>query len=563
MCYRPVHVWQAGVDKFFPCGHCLQCLKQYQDQWIARLSEEVKCWRDVDGFKPIVFFTLKYANETIPCSYLVATSNGPRLTYSVPDCPIYPFWREHYNVSRETPTMWNERKRTYLDMWAKYRENLGLVPDAVHDEGMVYSDFASQDLPDSYDSFAFEFHTVEKSHVQDWLKRCRQRFVRQSGVVYHGVNERMVTTWVDSEGRERSLPSNAISSLKYFITSEYGPNTQRPHLHGCIFGITYDEFERFFAEDWRSNFGTIEFSVFDPARGAMAYIAKYCSKGNYEHPYCTRDFFYSSGKEYHSDHYENCVKDFCVDMPLVRPTFHLISKGIGVSYCFNREIQDYFATRLVETLSPSGRVNYITTDAGIAVGLYPSDDSLIQESRTIDIVEESGSSYLVRKYNYNGTLTGESRITMDSIIDRAVEEIMLTKKYHRTYVKKSNVIDGRPVTAACIPCWHKLGKAVPYHLVTATTEIALPRYFRRWLISPLAQALRSSAAVRVHPASAGYSFRDVQQGRLSDSRVTSILQDLGRTEALQKNSHKNVWKSAERFYLRPSLGESSVELLGK
>lgn len=49
--------------------------------------------------------------------------------------------------------------------------------------------------------------TVHKKDVQDWLKRFRTAYFRK-----YGEN-------ID---------------MKYFITSEYGPRTQRPHYH-CLF----------------------------------------------------------------------------------------------------------------------------------------------------------------------------------------------------------------------------------------------------------------------------------------------------------------------------------------
>lgn len=127
--------------------------------------------------------------------------------------------------------------------------------------------------------------TVYKKHIQDWFKRFRINAQRKFG-------------------------NGKAKPCKYFITSEYGPRTLRPHYHGILFGFTEDEF-RLAYEDWCDTFGNVEYSVvhcFDEKRkvNAMRYVSKYCSKGMFENPK--------------------------VSLGLVKPTFHLISKKVGYSY---------------------------------------------------------------------------------------------------------------------------------------------------------------------------------------------------------------------------------------
>lgn len=86
----------------------------------------------------------------------------------------------------------------------------------------------------------------------------------------------------------------------------------------------------------------------------MSYCAKYCSKGFYEHPLCSKDFFYPKPTkiddveirpftEYHSKHYERCLELFGMDEPIVDPTFHLVSKGLGVNWVDEHKylVQDF------------------------------------------------------------------------------------------------------------------------------------------------------------------------------------------------------------------------------
>ena len=63
-----------GQVVYRPCGKCLDCLRQYQQDWTIRLSEECKAWAP----DSVIFFTLTYADENIP--YL--------LTHVLPDLSV-------------------------------------------------------------------------------------------------------------------------------------------------------------------------------------------------------------------------------------------------------------------------------------------------------------------------------------------------------------------------------------------------------------------------------------------------------------------------------------------
>lgn len=124
------------------------------------------------------------------------------------------------------------------------------------------------------------YQSVCKSHVQDWLKRFRTRLFRKNG---------------------------KAKEIKYFITSEYGPRTLRPHYHGVIFGVDDIEF-RLLLSDWNKLYGFTTYRLIPAHRcgGASRYVAKYCSKGFFKNPYEVEG--------------------------IVCPTFHLVSKGFGLSY---------------------------------------------------------------------------------------------------------------------------------------------------------------------------------------------------------------------------------------
>lgn len=67
----------------------------------------------------------------------------------------------------------------------------------------------------------------------------------------------------------------APNKIRYFVTSEYGPTTHRPHYHGIIFNSpapTVDRFYRDLESAWRNGF--VEAGSCTPA--SINYCAKYC-----------------------------------------------------------------------------------------------------------------------------------------------------------------------------------------------------------------------------------------------------------------------------------------------
>lgn len=134
--------------------------------------------------------------------------------------------------------------------------------------------------------------SVSKQDVQNWLKRVRERYS------YEHDDERL--------------------KFKYFVCSEYGPSTFRPHYHAIIFvNLNVGDFSRYFISDWESNYGNVKWKfrpiTYNKKNGvgdAMAYVAKYCSKPSFaENPYVV-----------------NRVIPKC---------FRLISKGLGYNYFFD------------------------------------------------------------------------------------------------------------------------------------------------------------------------------------------------------------------------------------
>lgn len=400
MCYQPITIKTPQGYKQVPCGKCLECLRKYQSDWSNRMYEELKAH---DG--KAVFFTLTYDDANVPKNYLYYSSMSDYEIFRSPSdygydntyiddegkekvLPSRKGERKHkrvdpsqevkdlgldlriidFNVTRKD----REKFRTQIkNIYGNYLRTINdnflntvsTVLDSDTDQGYEYDfdeyegvhyseesvseekvimldlfeqvvedeeeevsvlDQCEQELPHFRERPIMMFNSVRKKDVQDWIKRARQR-------------------------RKRLALKNDEPEQKFtfFITSEYGPRTLRPHYHGVIFGLTAEE-SNDMKTDWIRHHGRkISWDNVDLSKGDMSYCAKYCSKGFYEHPLCSKDFFYYKPlsvnnslnirpfTEYHSKHYERCIEIFGIDAPIVDPTFHLVSKGLGVSWVDN------------------------------------------------------------------------------------------------------------------------------------------------------------------------------------------------------------------------------------
>lgn len=128
--------------------------------------------------------------------------------------------------------------------------------------------------PTKYNEYLFSSRLTETSlipsvsriDITKFLKRLREQYYRATG-------ERLI--------------------MKYFICSEYGPNTLRPHYHGLFFGnFDMHTFQQYVVDSWC--FGNVnDPHIITGTRGinsdiekVTSYVAKYCSKpAEYENPY--------------------------------------------------------------------------------------------------------------------------------------------------------------------------------------------------------------------------------------------------------------------------------------
>lgn len=165
------------------------------------------------------------------------------------------------------------------------------------------------------------------------------RFDEDSGEMYLTVCKSQVASFL-KRFREWRRKQGLSTDFKYFITSEYGPTTLRPHLHGLLHGIRLYDFQRF-VSCWNREYGfTMQREVFGydfkNAIVSARYTAKYCAKGQAENP--------------------------LVALCKVEPTFHLISKGLGLCY-LTENVKSY---HLALDFNGPRRINGKYSDAYLA-----------------------------------------------------------------------------------------------------------------------------------------------------------------------------------------------------
>lgn len=118
--------------------------------------------------------------------------------------------------------------------------------------------------PENVPYFIYEgkkYLTVWKKDITDWLKRLRTNYERKTG----------------------------LTGLRFFLCSEYGPKTHRPHYHAIFFGLDKKELLPALT-DWSNRFGfyqakDVDYSERASLERSARYVAKYSCKGVFEDPF--------------------------------------------------------------------------------------------------------------------------------------------------------------------------------------------------------------------------------------------------------------------------------------
>lgn len=506
-----------------PCNHCQECLRSAQTDIVSRLSEELPCWQN-----KAIFFTLTYDEENVPLRYILSTEKcGIVLTDERPEgVEILDFFPPLDVVKRLSDKQLRQRREDI-----SFRFLSTLSPDESEDIPVEFCpgmDFGRIHC-------AVSFRTVCKSDIRRWLKYCRKVFDRHN----------IPCEWRLPSGCIEPRPSHIGKSFRYFITSEYGPITFRPHYHGVLFGITENVFVDIFAKNWK--FGKVDYSVFDPSRGGFTYISKYCCKGQYDNFLSTRYYNYPNGKYYFSNHYEYSLRWFHVDAPLCDKTFRLQSNGLGSIYLYKKSSLSYwhvFALReeCLYRSKPSFRYIYQDDFVVGAPKMSTFGDKLNSNCVCIPPGPFETLTKILTFDRASGSIVNIGFISPEENI---LQTLNLSKqRYVRFYFKKKRSY-AAPVSSGSIR--RHLYCSGPPQVEAAVSISFLPRYYRSFMFS----AARQSALL---DASRMFSDTDYKASRprlRSESFRDEIFSQILVSEAIRDQLRfENVWRSFARDFTR-------------
>lgn len=225
MCLSPrLHIFEDALGKHamsVPCGHCLECQKDYQDSWKVRLCHEFT------KYCVGVFVTLTYNEETVP--YLQA----------------YEYVDENTGEVTISHT---------LDISRPFRSTV------FSDSRAILKKSPSEFFP-GRDG---KCRTVWKKDVQLWIKRGRTQMMRDYGENYdfsYYCTSEYSPRWLRPHYHLLFFGIDLDQFNKYF-----GFEWQRSKGYTFASQIHYD-----------LNSG-------DSPASVCNYVTKYCSKGSFENP---------------------------------------------------------------------------------------------------------------------------------------------------------------------------------------------------------------------------------------------------------------------------------------
>ncbi len=237
-CFRPVRVPHGDSFIYVPCGRCPACRKSFHSKWRNRIEHSINTSAST------LFITLTYSNEHLPL------------------CEINPETNEIVSVTHTRFLRGSSYEYERVDLIDRYLSKDLTFP-------YIYDDSPIDDIPHfvssrSGNNLVFDreprFAVCLRKDVQDFLKRLRVCLSRDPSLV----------------GRD--------ISFTYFICSEYGPKTFRPHYHGLLFFndsyIASLCHSRYVHESWRkSNLSPDalekECQYVTVGQGAASYSSKY------------------------------------------------------------------------------------------------------------------------------------------------------------------------------------------------------------------------------------------------------------------------------------------------
>lgn len=184
-CLQPVRVFDARRNcySYVRCGHCDACKLSYQSIWRNRLETHAR-----QKGVYTVFITLTYDNDNLPLVHYDSDGNISGLEYT--DVRRFPRSNRLKKTRKFNTCTFHDFDLS--NFWKPH---------------FVKSRNGNNFYFDTSDSFAICW----LPDVQKFVKRLRSNLSRESSLCGEDL------------------------SLSYFICSEYGPKTFRPHYHGLLF----------------------------------------------------------------------------------------------------------------------------------------------------------------------------------------------------------------------------------------------------------------------------------------------------------------------------------------
>lgn len=261
-------------NQYFPCGHCIECLRQKQNATAFLIS------READESGSLIFLTWTYAPEHLPFAHTeqVYDVDSGQLIEQLDPVQVcdatYSFGARYDKVITFDTVPDNHRSSAFR----RYRRQLLDREDLIRQDYLtLYGRRAiNPHLLRDYETdqvriCGYVCPTLRTSDVQLVIKLFRTRCARK------GIN---------------------LDGFKYFVCGEYGTKSGRPHYHLAVHGISRD-----LAIDlcalWEGRFGSTYLDPvnFDGRSRVADYIGKYMTKGEFDCPFVKEKLCFKSRRQ--------------------------------------------------------------------------------------------------------------------------------------------------------------------------------------------------------------------------------------------------------------------------
>lgn len=163
------------VNQSVPCGHCIECLKDKQNSWKIRLTEEAR------DHLYVYFFTLTYNNQSVPYVY---SDTGEKCLY--PRKSDIQLWIKRHRIKFERYFKRDIDFKYFI--CAEYGPNTG----RPHYHGVFFTDisetFIGSMFADWRELYGFtKFELLGKKKVDDVLYHVSATTLRNTVVKYRNL----------------------------------------------------------------------------------------------------------------------------------------------------------------------------------------------------------------------------------------------------------------------------------------------------------------------------------------------------------------------------------------